>query len=148
MPSRALTGRTRTWALQLASLLMVAAAAVMAAGSLAAAAASTAMLLAGVVLLTGAELIDSPVMSALASETAPDELRGRYMALFQFSWNVASTVGPALLTALLAAGTTTVWGAIAAVAALGACGVSRLWTAPRRGCSGRRATAGRHLLGR
>jgi MFS family permease len=68
---------------------------------------------------TGGELFAGPVLDALSTEAAPTYLRGRYVSLYQMSWNVSSTVAPAALTWLLDVGAAAVWGALAAVAVAG-----------------------------
>ena len=47
-----------------------------------------------------AELIHDPTSNALAAEIGPDTLRGRYLALFQLSWSIASILAPGLFTLL------------------------------------------------
>jgi MFS family permease len=47
-----------------------------------------------------AELIHDPTSNALAAETGPDPLRGRYLALFQLSWIIATILAPGLFTLL------------------------------------------------
>lgn len=47
-----------------------------------------------------AELIHDPTSNALAAETSPDALRGRYLAIFQLSWSIAAIVAPGLFTLL------------------------------------------------
>lgn len=134
----ALGGRSRVWSLQLASALVAASAVVMLLASVVPPVAAAAMVVLGVVVFTGGELIDSPVMAALSSEAAPDELRGRYLSVYQLSWNVSSTVGPALLTGLLSLGALPVWAAVALIAIAGWIGIARL--APR-------LAAARHRIG-
>ncbi len=68
---------------------------------------------------TGGELFAGPVLNALSTDAAPIHLRGRYVSLYQMSWNVSSTIAPAALTWLLAAGSAAVWGALAAVSLVG-----------------------------
>jgi MFS family permease len=53
-----------------------------------------------VVLYTLAETVHNPAASSLAVATAPAALRGRYMATYQLSWSLASTLAPSLFTAL------------------------------------------------
>jgi len=101
-------------------------------------AAATAIVLAAVGVFTLGELIESPVLATVASEAAPDALRGRYLALHQASWNVSNTVAPALLTGLLAAGTWPVCLALVTLAAAAALGISAVAT---------RLTAARQLIG-
>ena len=47
-----------------------------------------------------AELIHDPTSNALVAETAPDALRGRYLAIFQLSWSLAAILAPGLFTLL------------------------------------------------
>ena len=47
-----------------------------------------------------AELIHDPTSNALAAETGPDALRGRYLAIFQLSWSLAAILDPGLYTLL------------------------------------------------
>ena len=49
---------------------------------------------------TLAELIHAPTSNALAAAASPDALRGRYLALFQFAWSIASILTPGLFTLL------------------------------------------------
>lgn len=131
----ALTGRARVRALQASSALSAAFAMMMLLSAAVPRAAGVALVLAAVAVFTLGELIESPVLAALASEAAPDALRGRYLALNQVSWNVSNTVAPALLTGLLAAGTWPVWitlGALAAAAAIGISAVSTRLPAARQ----------------
>jgi MFS family permease len=70
---------------------------------------AVAVVLAGAVLFTLGEMCAGPVLGALAAESPPAELRGRYMAVVQLSWAVASTVAPVLYAAMLDAGTAVTW---------------------------------------
>jgi MFS family permease len=124
----ALTGRARVRALQASSALSAAFAMLMLLSAAVPRAAGVAIVLAAVAVFTLGELIESPVLAAVASEAAPDALRGRYLALNQISWNVSNTVAPALLTGLLAAGTWPVWIALGALAAAAAIGISAVST--------------------
>ena len=45
---------------------------------------------------TIAELIQGPVFNGLVVATAPDHLRGRYMAVYQLSWALAQAAAPGL----------------------------------------------------
>ena len=119
-----LTGWPRVRALQLAAVLHVGAAAVLLLAAGPPELAAITLVLAGVLVYTAAELVESPVTAAVSVEAAPDNLRGRYLAVHQTSWNLAAIVGPALLTALLAAGGIAVWGTLAMVAVTGAAGIS------------------------
>jgi len=121
---RALTGRSRVWALQASSALSAGFAVVVLACSAVPPAAGVPVVLVAVLVFTLGEMVESPVLATLASEAAPDALRGRYLALNQLSWNVSNTVAPALLTALLAAGDAPVWLALVALAAVAAAGIT------------------------
>ncbi len=86
------------------------------------------VVLAAVAVFTLGELIESPVLAALASEAAPDALRGRYLALNQASWNISNTLAPALLTALLAVGIWPICVALMGLAAVAALGITAVST--------------------
>jgi MFS family permease len=47
-----------------------------------------------IVIITMGEMIVVPVSQGLAANFAPEEMRGRYMAVFGFSWAVPQTIGP------------------------------------------------------
>lgn len=64
------------------------------------------------------EALFGPLMTAAANQAAPEALRGRYSALFQTSWGLATVAAPASLTALLAVGNDVLW--------LTACGIALL----------------------
>ncbi|MEU4032523.1 MFS transporter [Streptomyces collinus] len=59
-------------------------------------------LVAVVLVYTLGELIHSPAAEVLAVSTAPEAVRGRYMAAYQMSWSLAKAVAPSLFTSLLA----------------------------------------------
>ncbi|MDJ0340097.1 MFS transporter [Streptomyces sp. H10-C2] len=48
------------------------------------------------------EMVHNPSAGALAIAAAPEALRGRYMAAYQFSWQLVRAIAPSLFTALLA----------------------------------------------
>jgi MFS family permease len=48
------------------------------------------------VILTVGEMVVSPVAQALVASYAPEEMRGRYMAVSGFSWTIPFAVGPYL----------------------------------------------------
>jgi len=135
-----LTRRARVRALQASSALSAAFATIMLLSAAVPRAAAVALVLVAVAVFTLGEMIESPVMAALASEAAPDALRGRYLALNQVSWNVSNIVAPALLTGLLAAGTWPVWIALGAVAAAAAAAIGI-------GAVSTRLPAARQLIG-
>jgi len=47
-----------------------------------------------IVVITIGEMIVVPVSQGLAANFAPEEMRGRYMAVFGLSWAVPQTIGP------------------------------------------------------
>jgi MFS family permease len=48
-----------------------------------------------VLVITLGEMISVPVSQALAARFAPEDMRGRYMAVSSISWSLPSTIGPA-----------------------------------------------------
>lgn len=77
-------------------------------------------LVALLVLYTAGELVHSPSAGALSVSAAPAETRGRYLAAYQLSWALSSTVAPLLFTTLLAVDGRLPWLALAASSAAGA----------------------------
>jgi MFS family permease len=49
---------------------------------------------AAIVIITIGEMVIMPTASALAANFAPEDMRGRYMAVFGLSWALPATVGP------------------------------------------------------
>ncbi|HDD55624.1 MAG TPA: MFS transporter [Chloroflexi bacterium] len=47
-----------------------------------------------VVIITIGEMVIMPTSSALAANFAPEDMRGRYMAVFGLSWALPATIGP------------------------------------------------------
>ena len=74
-----------------------------------------------IVIFTGAEMLQGPVLNALVVGAAPAALRGRYLAVYQLSWALGRAAAPAALTWLLAIGPGWPWAALAA-----ACSASAL----------------------
>lgn len=73
-----------------------------------------------VILLTSAmsaiaEAVFSPLGTAAAAAAAPPGAQGRSSALFQMSWGMAGTVGPAMLTGLLAIANPVLWATMAVI---------------------------------
>ncbi|SCF42522.1 MFS transporter [Micromonospora mirobrigensis] len=58
------------------------------------------LLVAATLLCTVAELAHAPASVALAAAVAPAGSRGRYLAVFQYSWTVASMLAPAFFATL------------------------------------------------
>lgn len=59
-------------------------------------AAMYALFMLAVVLITIGEMIIMPVSQALAARFAPEDMRGRYMAVFGLAWALPSIIGPTL----------------------------------------------------
>ncbi len=53
------------------------------------------------VVITIGEMIVAPVSQALTSRLAPEDMRGRYMAVFGFSWAIPFAIGPLLAGLIL-----------------------------------------------
>ncbi|MGV9242165.1 MFS transporter [Streptomyces sp. NPDC003710] len=75
---------------------------------------------------TCGELMHSTTSGALASDAAPEELRGRYLSTYFLSWSVAKSAAPAIFTALLATSATLTWGLLATGVLLGSLGLLRV----------------------
>lgn len=69
---------------------------------------------------TAAELIHAPVSMALATGLAPANARGRYLAVFQYSFTLAGMVAPAFFTILFEVGRSVPWIVLGAVNLLAA----------------------------
>lgn len=54
------------------------------------------LFLLAMVIITFGEMVVIPVAQALVSRFSPEEMRGRYMAIFGFSWGIPFAVGPML----------------------------------------------------
>jgi len=59
------------------------------------------LFLLAMVVVTVGEMIIEPVSQAAVSRLAPQDMRGRYMAFFGFSWVFASATGPILAGGIL-----------------------------------------------
>jgi MFS family permease len=57
---------------------------------------SLAFLAVAMVIITLGELIAAPVAQAVAARFAPQDMRGRYLAMFNFSWALPFAIGPYL----------------------------------------------------
>jgi MFS family permease len=82
------------------------------------------MMLAAMAIITLGEMVHVPVSQAVVADLAPEDMRGRYMAMMGFSWIIPFAIGP------LAAGVVMdnfdprwVWygGGLLAVVAAGGC---------------------------
>ncbi len=82
-----------------------------------------AMFMVAMAIITVGEMIVSPVMQALVAKFSPEEMRGRYMAVFGISWLIPGAIGP-LLAGLVMDNGNPLWvwygsGILATVAAIG-----------------------------
>ena len=46
------------------------------------------------VIITIAEMLVTPIAQAIVAKLAPEDMRGRYMAIFGFSWTIPTAIGP------------------------------------------------------
>jgi MFS family permease len=54
------------------------------------------MFLLAIAVITVGEMVVAPVAQAIVAKMAPEEMRGRYMAVFGYTWAIPSMVGPLL----------------------------------------------------
>jgi MFS family permease len=59
------------------------------------------LFLLAMVVITIGEMIVAPVGQALVAKFSPEEMRGRYMAIFGFSWGIPFAIGPYLAGVIL-----------------------------------------------
>jgi MFS family permease len=52
------------------------------------------LFLLAMVIITVGEMISSPIMQSLVARFAPEDMRGRYMAIFNLSYGTANAIGP------------------------------------------------------
>jgi MFS family permease len=57
---------------------------------------SYSMFVVAMVILTVGEMIVTPVAQALVAHMAPADMRGRYMAVYGFSWAIPFAAGPVM----------------------------------------------------
>ncbi|BCY10455.1 MFS transporter [Actinoplanes sp. L3-i22] len=82
-------------------------------------------LLAGMLFYAGADLIHAPISNALSSAAAPPAQRGRYLAVYQYTFAFANILAPTFFTALYSTGPAVPWLALAVVAAAAS---ALMWT--------------------
>ncbi|WP_404501126.1 MFS transporter [Arthrobacter sp. GAS37] len=73
-------------------------------------------LVVAVVCYSGAQLVHSPVSNALSADAAPEDIRGRYLAVFQYSFAIAGVAAPLLFSLLSAISSTAPWAVLAVLA--------------------------------
>jgi MFS family permease len=66
-----------------------------------------------------AQLIHTPTSNALAAGSSPEALRGRYLAIYQYSFFLANIVGPSLFAFLFTIQSSLSWLVIAGIAVIG-----------------------------
>lgn len=54
------------------------------------------MFMLAMAIITVGEMVITPIGQALVAQFSPEDMRGRYMALFGFSWSVPGAIGPLL----------------------------------------------------
>ena len=117
---RRLDGRVRSRVMAASHLAFAAGYVVLLGASGAHGAVAIVILMAGVAVYTLGETIGWPVSSALGTEAAPPEIRGRYLALTQVAGSTAGAAAPAILASLLALGAAATWVPLLGVCAAGA----------------------------
>ncbi|WP_165945658.1 MFS transporter [Micromonospora sp. KC606] len=65
---------------------------------------------------SAAQMLHAPASTAMASDAAPIDVRGRYLASFQYSFSIAGMIAPLMFTSLLAVGADVPWVVISAAA--------------------------------
>jgi predicted MFS family arabinose efflux permease len=101
---RELGGRRRTHAAALAGVVIASAWLLTVAGGESSGALAIALLVAAPGVVGLAETLLSPTLLAIVHDVAPDELRGRYNAVYNFSWQLGPVLGPALAGVAIGAG--------------------------------------------
>ncbi|MFF0288775.1 MFS transporter [Streptomyces sp. NPDC005262] len=81
---------------------------------------AVAVVLLGAGSYTLGEILGGPIASTVAAESAPDALRGRYLALNQLAVTLAGTVAPVAFSGLLSTGAAAIWLTLVGVSVLGA----------------------------
>lgn len=122
----ALTGRVRYRVLLFTQVAFAASFLVWLGASVVPVAAALVVMVLGGVVYTLAELTGGPVLGALAAESAPPHLRGRYLSLIQLAWNISGTIAPLLFAWLLDRGPQPLWWVLLATVAVGVLVVARL----------------------
>jgi MFS family permease len=59
------------------------------------------LFLVAIVIITIGEMLVAPVSQALTAQMSPEDMRGRYMAIFGFSWGIPFAIGPLLAGLIL-----------------------------------------------
>ncbi|MGW7253492.1 MFS transporter [Streptomyces sp. NPDC054834] len=75
-------------------------------------------LVVAVLCYSAAQLVHSPVSNALSADAAPSDVRGRYIAVFQYSFAIATVVAPLLFSVLFELSSAAPWIVLATLALL------------------------------
>jgi MFS family permease len=59
------------------------------------------LFMAAMAIITVGEMLVAPVSQAVTASMAPEDMRGRYMAVFGFSWSIPFIVGPLMAGAIM-----------------------------------------------
>jgi MFS family permease len=73
-----------------------------------------------------AQMIHTPASNALSALSSPEELRGRYLAAFQYSFFLANIIGPGMFTSLFTIHPGLPWLAMACIAITGGLVIYRI----------------------
>lgn len=92
----------------------------LAADGVAVTAVTVGVLLLGAAVYTLGEILGGPVSSTIAAESAPDALRGRYLAFNQLAVTLAGAAVPIVLSGLLSTGASATWLSLVGVSVFGA----------------------------
>lgn len=117
---RAMTGRTRSRIIMLAAGFTVMSYLMLIGVAHLAEPVAVGLALLVAVVYTLGESVAGPVLSTLAAESPPVRLRGRFMAAYQMTWTVATTIAPLLYSWLLGRGPAAAWLAMTAITVAGA----------------------------
>ncbi len=105
-----------------AAVLMLATVGLLALLPLTGGAVSIALVLGAVLLFTTGQMTATPAVVALSATLAPHGARGRFLSLFNLTWTVSATTGPALVGALVERQAALLWVVLACLVALGGLG--------------------------
>lgn len=126
-----------------AAVLMLATVGLLALLPLTGGTASVALVLGAVLLFTTGQMTATPAIVALSATLGPPGARGRFLSLFNLTWTVSATTGPALVGALIERQAALLWAVLACLVALGGLGYRLTGgLAPHRLGSPRTRTAG------
>jgi MFS family permease len=84
------------------------------------------LLIGATLLYTVADVMHAPASVALAAAASPEHVRGRYLAVFQYSWTFASIVGPVFFTQLFGVGRVVPWIVLGVIDSAGAVAILAL----------------------